>query len=85
MRGKGIQSVSCSEGCSAAIASSGLLYTWGSNTAGQVGGGKGKDSHHRPLWRPAVHMGVKYGGTGRLGCPPEGPLGPTLSLCFPYP
>lgn len=39
MRGKGIQSVACSDGCSAAIASNGWLYTWGSGAAGQLGHG----------------------------------------------
>ncbi|GAX81426.1 hypothetical protein CEUSTIGMA_g8856.t1 [Chlamydomonas eustigma] len=39
MWGKGIQMAACSDGCSAAISSAGQLFTWGSNSAGQLGHG----------------------------------------------
>ena len=39
LRGKGVYTVSCSDGCSAAITAEGGLYTWGDGSGGQLGHG----------------------------------------------
>ena len=63
MRGKGVQSVSCSDGCTAAISSSGLLYTWGENSAGQLGHG-----HVFGIVEPKRVMGLGQGVKVRQVC-----------------
>eukprot|EP00798_Chlamydomonas_sp_ICE-L_P011987 gene11987-15081_t len=49
LRGKGIHTVCCSDGCSAAVSSDGKLYSWGSGTSGQLGHGHHFHQHQPKL------------------------------------